>query len=68
MKSTHRRNEDLMQQAVLEAQTSIERVKVSLNCIRTQAQNLFISNGTDMYVGVSSLCVFKWSMCVAMLV
>lgn len=35
MKSTHRRNEDLMQQAVLEAQTSIERVKVSSD---TQAQ------------------------------
>ena len=59
MKSTHRRNEDLMQQAVLEAQTSIERVKVSLNCMRTQVQTLCISNGADMYVGVSALCVIS---------
>ena len=33
MKSTHRRNEDLMRQAVVEAQTSIERVKVSCDSV-----------------------------------
>lgn len=52
MKSTHRRNEDLMKQAVMEAQTSIERVKVSLGCTCA----LYVSNGRDT-VYSSGVCL-----------
>lgn len=48
MKSTHRRNEDLMRQAVVEAQTSIERVKVSHYPVFTRAQAVYISIARDI--------------------
>lgn len=48
MKSTHRRNEDLMRQAVVEAQTSIERVKVSHYPVCTRTQAVYISIGRDI--------------------
>ena len=58
MKSTHRRNEDLMQQAVLEAQTSIERVKVSLNCSAHKHKTYLLAiEQTCMSVSVHCVCL-----------
>ena len=44
MKSTHRRNEDLMQQAVLEAQTSIERVKRFIGAENARRRRVLLQN------------------------
>ena len=55
MKSTHRRNEDLMQQAVLEAQTSIERVKRFIGAENARRRRVLLQNTHKGVVPSNSL-------------